>query len=161
MLGIDGDLFHVGVLVPDIEAAMAELGRSHGVTWASVQDRPMHIWIPDRGEVTYQLALTYSCEGPVHIELMQGEVGSPWHTDAHRGVHHFGVWVDDVGAETDRLTADGWTIELAAGTPEQRYGRFSYLRSPSGVLVEPLNRASKPRFEAWWAGGDLASASSA
>lgn len=166
MIGTDGDpsrdlfrdLFHVGVLVPDIEAAMAEMARSHGVTWASVQDRPMNIWLPDQGEVTYQLALTYSCEGPVHIELMQGEEGSPWHTANHRGPHHFGVWVDDVGAETDRLVADGWTIELAAAPPDQRYGRFTYLRSPAGVLVEPLNRSSKPRFEAWWAGGDLASA---
>ena len=163
MLGLDGDLFrddlfHVGVLVPDLAAAMDEMGRSHGLTFAKVQDRPMRIWMPDRGVVTYQLALTYSCDGPVHVELMQGEEGSPWHTATHRGLHHFGVWADDIGAEVDRLVADGWTIELAAGTPDERYGRFAYLRSPAGVLVEPVSRAAKSRFEAWWAGGDLAPA---
>lgn len=160
MLGLDGDLFHVGIRVADLDAAMAELSASHGVTWASVQDRPMNIWLPDRGEVTMQLAITYSCEGPVHMELMVGEEGSPWHTATGSGLHHFGYWVDDVTGETERLLAAGWTIELAAAPPEQGYGRFTYLRSPSGVLVEPLHRSSKPRFEAWWAGGDLASASS-
>ena len=166
MLGVDGglfgdDLFHVGVLVPDLEAAMAELGRSHGLRWATVQDRPMRIWMPDRGVVTYQLALTYSCDGPVHVELMQGEVGSPWHTATHTGLHHFGVWADDVGAVTERLLNEGWTVELAAGTPDERYGRFTYLRSPSGVLVEPVSSSAKARFQAWWDGGDLAAASSA
>ena len=162
MLGIDGDLFHVGIRVPDLATAMDEMSRSHGVTWASVQDRPMHVWIPGRGEVTLQLALVYTCEGPTHLELMQGDPGSPWHAgdgDAF-GVHHLGYWVDDVTVETERLLSLGWALELAAAPPEQGYGRFTYLRSPAGVLVEPLSRSSKPRFEAWWAGGDLASASS-
>lgn len=159
MLGIDGDLFHTGILVPDIAAAMDEIGRSHGVTWASVQDRTMDIWLPGAGPASFRLALTYTCEGPVHLELMEGGPGSPWEAAAHgAGMHHLGYWVDDVRAETERLVADGWTIELAAAPPEDGYGRFTYLRSPSGILVEPLNRVAKPRFEAWWAGGDLAAA---
>ncbi len=117
----------------------------------------MHVWLPDRGAVTKQLALVYSTEGPVHLELMQGEAGSPWHVtgDDAVGLHHLGYWVDDVTAETERLLAQGWTLELAATAPEAGYGRFTYLRSPAGVLVEPLNRSSRPRFEAWWAGGEL------
>ena len=160
MLGIDGDFFHIGIRVPDLASAMDELGRSHGVTWASVQDRTMDIWLPDRGEVSYRLALTYSCEGPVHLELMEGGPGSPWDAaDAGgAGVHHLGYWVDDVAVETAWLLADGWTLVLAAAPPEAGYGRFTYLRSPAGVLVEPLNRSARARFEAWWAGGDLASA---
>ena len=118
----------------------------------------MNIWLPDRGEVTMQLAITYSCEGPVHIELMQGEADSPWDAADGAGLHHFGYWADDVPAETERLLAQGWRLEMAAASPEQGYGRFTYMRSPSGILVEPLNRSSKPRFEAWWAGGDLATA---
>lgn len=122
----------------------------------------MNVWIPGRGEATMQLALVYSCEGPMHLELVQGEPGSPWHAGDGEGfgVHHLGYWVDDVTGETERLLAQGWTLELAAAPPEHGYGRFTYLRSPAGVLVEPLNRTSKARFEAWWAGGDLASAPS-
>ena len=71
------------------------------------------------------------------------------------GAHHFGYWSDDVGADTERLLAEGWTLEMAAGAPEDGYGRFSYVRSPSGYLLEPVSLAVKPRFERWWAGGPL------
>jgi hypothetical protein len=161
MLGIDGDLFHVGILVPDLASAMDELSAAHGVTWASVQDRTMDIWLPGSGAASFRLALAYSCEGPVHFELMQGEQGSPWHAATHTGLHHFGYWTDHVGSETERLLAEGWELVLSTASPDAGYGRFSYLRSPSGVLFEPINRSSQPRFEAWWAGGELAPASTA
>ena len=57
---------------------MAEVGTHAGVTWASVQDRPMSVWLPASGPVVLQLALTYSVEGPVHLELLQGPAGSIW-----------------------------------------------------------------------------------
>ena len=41
--------FHVGIRVPDIDKAMAEIGPAMGVTWASVQDRQMSMWLPDEG----------------------------------------------------------------------------------------------------------------
>jgi catechol 2,3-dioxygenase-like lactoylglutathione lyase family enzyme len=147
--------FHVGIRVPDLSAAMAEIGPALGVTWASVQDRPMTVWTPADGVVTLQLALTYSVEGPVHLELMQGPAGSIWDGDDVPGAHHFGMWSDDVRADTDERLAAGWTLELAAAPPEDGYGRFTYVRSPQGVLVEPVSSASRPRFERWWAGGSL------
>ena len=148
-------LFHVGIRVPDLAVAMDELGETMGVTWASVQDRAMSVWIPGEGQVTYQLALTYSVEGPVHLELMQGPAGTVWDGDDRTGAHHFGVWTDDVGAHTQALIDVGWNLELSANPPDEGYGRFSYVRSPQGVLVEPVSVASRARFERWWAGGSL------
>ena len=155
MFTFDQQFFHVGIRVADLEAGMTELGVSSGVTWASVQDRAMTVWVPGDGTVTIQLALTYSVEGPVHLELMSGPVGSIWDGSEQPGIHHFGYWADDVAAETERLMAQDWTLELAASPPDEGYGRFTYLRSPSGVLVEPVSTASKTRFERWWAGGSL------
>jgi hypothetical protein len=147
--------FHIGIRVTDLEAAMTEVGKHAGVTWASVQDRPMSVWIPGSGPTVLQLALTYSIEGPVHLELMQGPAGSIWDGHDVPGAHHFGYWSDDVRADTESLLADGWTLELAADAPEDGFGRFTYVRSPSGYLVEPVSIANKPRFERWWAGGSL------
>ena len=148
-------LFHVGIRVDDLAAAMAEVGANTGVTWASIQDRPMSVWLPESGPVELQLALTYSVEGPVHLELMHGPRGSIWDGHDAPGAHHFGYWSDDVGDDTERLLAEGWTLELAAAAPDDGCGRFTYVRSPSGYLVEPVSIASKPRFERWWAGGSL------
>lgn len=147
--------FHIGIRVTDLEAAMAELGKHAGVTWASVQDRPMSVWVPGSGPAVLQLALTYSVEGPVHLELLQGPPGSIWDGHDIPGAHHFGYWSDDVGADTEQLLADGWTLELAANPPDGGYGRFTYVRSPTGYLLEPVSIAAKPRFERWWAGGSL------
>ena len=148
-------LFHVGIRVPDIDAAMADVGKHAAVTWASVQDRSMSVWVPGSGHSDLQLALTYSVEGPVHLELLQGPAGSIWDGNDAPGAHHFGYWSDDVRADTEQMLADGWTLELAAASPDDGFGRFTYVRSPSGYLVEPVSIASKPRFERWWAGGSL------
>jgi catechol 2,3-dioxygenase-like lactoylglutathione lyase family enzyme len=147
--------FHVGIRVPDIDKAMAEVGAVMGVTWASVQDRQMSVWLPDEGQVTKHVLLTYSVEGPVHLELLQGEPGSIWDGDDSPGAHHFGVWSDDPGGDVQRLLDAGWMLEMAANSPDEGYGRFAYVRSPTGFLVEPVTSANKPRFERWWAGGDL------
>jgi catechol 2,3-dioxygenase-like lactoylglutathione lyase family enzyme len=91
----------------------------------------------------------------VHLELMRGPAGSIWDGDDGPGPHHLGFWSDDVAADTEARLAAGWTLELAAAPPDEGYGRFTYLRSPQGVLVEPVSSASRPRFERWWAGGSL------
>lgn len=149
------DFFHVGIRVADIDRAMGEIGTASDLTWCPVQDRPMSVWTPQDGAVVIPLKLTYSVEGPVHLELLEGPAGTVWDGRDQPGAHHFGYWCDDVGAETRSLIAQGWTVELAAGPPEAGYGRFSYVRSPEGFLVEPVASASRYRFERWWAGGLL------
>jgi hypothetical protein len=148
-------LFHVGIRVPDLGAAMDEIGAIGGVTWASVQDAPMHVWLPEEGPVSIPLAVTYSVEGPVHLELLQGPRDSIWDGADFPGAHHFGYWSDDVGGDTERLLEAGWTLEMAAAAPDDGYGRFTYVRSPSGYRAEPVSSAHRYRFERWWAGGPL------
>lgn len=149
-------LFHVGIRVPDLEAAMAELADGLGMTWAPVVERRQPLWTPSGGSGVVSLRFTYSCAGPQHIELLEGEAGSIWDGDDRTGLHHQGIWVEDVAAETERRLAAGWTLELAGKPPEDGYGSMTYVRSPSGFLLEPVNVAARPRFEQWWAGGRLA-----
>jgi catechol 2,3-dioxygenase-like lactoylglutathione lyase family enzyme len=149
-------LFHVGVRVPDLDAAMLDLTAGLGITWAPVVEREQPVWTPGEGSYTLRLRFTYSCEGPQHIELLQGPAGSVWDGVAGPGVHHHGIWTDDVAAETERLVAVGWTLELAGRAPEEGYGSMTYVRSPSGFLLEPVTSAVRPRFERWWSGAPFA-----
>jgi len=157
--GVRGELFHIGIRVPDHDAAMHELGTSHGVEWTSVRESPFRVWEPGSGYAEYPLRLCFSREGPCRLELLEGVPGSHWDGRVVPGPHHLGVWVDDVGAEVERLLARGWTLQFAAASPEEGYGRFAYVRSPDGVLFEPVDVANRARFEAWWAGGELQPAS--
>ena len=119
----------------------------------------MEVWLPGRGPVSMEIALTFSTAGPVRLELIQGSPDTPLDPAQGTGPHHLGYWVDDPGAETERLLADGWELVMSAAAPEAGYGRFTYVRSPEGLLVEPVALANRERFEAWWAGGTLAAPS--
>lgn len=149
-------LFHTGIRVPNIEEAMAEIGSTLNVTWATPMHNPAQdAWTPEGGQQTFDLKYAYSAEGPQHIELLESEPGSPWFCGDDPGVHHQGVWVDDVAAEAERCIAAGWSMVVSSRSPEERYGNFAYLKPPSGMIVEVVNSAALPRFEAWWAGGSL------
>ena len=111
-------IYHTGIRVHDLDAAMVEMGSKLGVTWATVQhsdDRA--VWTPETGLIEVPLTFVYSCEGPQHIELLQSPPGSPWHAGDSPGVHHVGIWVDDVAAATKRCVTDGWNVAAAGASP--------------------------------------------
>lgn len=148
--------YHLGVRVPDIDAAMAEYGAAQGVRWATVQHSDARsVWTPERGVEQVALTFVYSCDGPHRIELLQGGPGSVWDCGDRPGLHHVGVWSDDVAGETEEAVAAGWRVAAAAKSPEEGYGTFTYVVPPSGLIVELVSSAAVPRFEAWWAGGSL------
>lgn len=147
-------LYHTGIRVPDLDAAMAELGPTLDVTWADVRDFPeMALWTPDDGVQTVALRFTYSCEGPQHVELLEASPGCIWDGREDPGVHHLGVWVDDVAAEVDAAVAAGWTCIAASAPPDGGYGPWAYLQPPSGTIVEVVSEAIRAHFEPWWAEG--------
>lgn len=150
-----GELFHVGIRVPDIDRAMVDLANGTGTRWATLQHRQQPVWLPDSGSTELDLRFTYSSSGPIHLELLQGPGGSIWDGDTVAGPHHLGYWVDDVAVTTEDLLEQGWSLEAASRDPEEGYGAFTYVRSPSGILVEPVSIAVRPAFEQWWAGGEL------
>ena len=70
--------YHQGVRVPDLDAAMDELGPALGITWCSPQAREQRVWLPGEGAATLPLRFVYSAEGPQHVELLEGPPGSIW-----------------------------------------------------------------------------------
>lgn len=148
-------LYHCGMLVADLDAAMAELGPVLGCTWASVQHvAAMPLWTP-AGKMETPLTFVYSCEGPQHVELLAGGPGSPWDPAAGAGLHHLGIWVDDVATEVDICLAQGWRVTAAAASPDEGYGPFVYVVPPSGPIIELVSSRLQARFERWWAGATL------
>ena len=148
--------YHQGVRVPDLDAAMAELGQALSLDWCQPQEREQAVWLPSSGATTVPLRFTYSAAGPQHVELLQGAPGSVWDGSEHPGLHHVGLWCDDVPGETARLVEAGWILRLAQREPAQGYGAFTYVQPPSGLLVELVSADLRPMFERWFAGGPLA-----
>ena len=144
-------MFHTGVRVVDLDKAMAE-SPGLGLAWSAPVEVEQKVWTPDGGATTHPLRFTYSVEGPQHVELLESPPGSPWHAGRHPGVHHVGVWVDDVVVEAERLVDAGWAIATANLPPEEGFGAFANVEPPVGAIVE-LVMEREAAVEAWWAGG--------
>jgi lactoylglutathione lyase len=147
--------YHQGVRVPNIDAAIAELSQSLGLEFCPIQARAQGVWLPGVGSTSLPLKFTYSRQGPQHVELLEGPPDSIWDGRHAPGLHHMGVWSDDVKGETEYLVSQGWTLQMAQLPPEQGYGAYTYVQPPSGLIIELVWSAIKPRFESWWAGGTL------
>ena len=150
------EIFHIGIRVPNLQRAMEEMGESLGVTWAQAVENPgQSLWTPEKGQQELPLKFVYSCEGPQHLELLEGPENSIWDGRTDSGVPHVGVWVDSVKEETNRLLELGWTLLASAISPEEGYGGMTYLAPQNGTIVELVSSAIRPRFEQWWAGNPL------
>lgn len=155
MYDYSSEVFHVGHLVPDIQVAMDELGSSLGLGWTEVVHRDdQRVWTPEYGQRRVPLTFCYSTQGPQYVELIQGVEGTPWWFGDVRNLHHAGVWAD-VPSLTDDLLSRGWTLVCAQLSPEEGYGSFSYVRSPTGFLLEPVTYANRERMMRWFDGGSL------
>jgi Glyoxalase/Bleomycin resistance protein/Dioxygenase superfamily len=102
-----GRMFHIGVIVEDLECGMAEWSEVLGVRW-----RPLFSGVSEihRGGAmtTMPIPAVYSEDGPVHLELIPLTRGTVWDV---LGLHHVGFWSDDVAADIDRLVARGASVE--------------------------------------------------
>lgn len=141
-------LYHVGMVVPDIEETMEELGRSLGVTWPEPQRRRRRFRSgDDRFEA--ELRFVYSFEGPPYLELIEGVPGTPWDPRGSGSIHHVGVWVDDLEGAAGDLVAAGAPIELTYDTPTLQ--SFTYHVTAAGLRVELVDASRRPGIEAWLA----------
>ena len=133
------DLYHTGIVVPDLAAAMARLSEVAGHRWTTVQSFELSIRLAG-GDRTLRLRYVYSLDAP-HIELVQEIPGTPWTAPAH----HLGYFCDDIPTTMKRLAESGFALEACAvvdGEPSI----FVYLLAPSGVRIEIVDRERIPDF---------------
>ena len=130
----DAPYFHVCTVVPDLEAAMAELTAAIGVSWQAPRDR-------ESGEMRWRLV--YSADGPPFIELVEGQPGTPWHSPDGPRLHHFGRFATDLDAGIRAIEEAGGHIETDG---REISGRWAYLRVPaSGALIELIEADDEGR----------------
>lgn len=157
------DVFHTGFVVPDVEAAMAELAAVFDLTWAPVTRVTMTLRGAD-GPFDAAMTFTYSVQGPPHLELLAPVPGTPWNqADAPAPVgaqaaHHVGVWSDDLPGDSAAMEAAGAPRIVTYEHSGEGARGFAYHRLPSGLLVELVDRSRKPDFDRWFAGGSFTTA---
>lgn len=142
--------YHVGLIVPELGQAQRDLSSTLGLSWAAEQRREMPVLV-DGEPTTRDLHFVYSVEGPPHVELIAANE-PPW--ELRDGLHHLGIWSEDVVGDLEALVAQHHTVAATGMTRGGTSGGFAYLHSPTGLLIELVDTRSKAAFERWLAGGD-------
>ena len=133
--------FHVGLIVPELEPALAQLGDLLGLTWLDPFDGEVGMHLADGGEQTLHLRFAYSREEP-RLEVIEGIPGTPWAYD-ERGsnLHHLGFYADDLSAESERVASTWCPMEACAVGPEGvRPASFAY-HAKGGLRIELVDAA--------------------
>ena len=134
-----GAIAHVGHVVRDLDAVMAEYTQQLGVSWAPVAEY---------GRGRRGSRFTCSRGGEFQIELIQEVPGSIWSVADGTPFHHLAFWSDSLPAQLDLLAAQGLALEASGPT-------FGYLRGAGGLRIELMDRALKPAWDGWLDGGRL------
>lgn len=150
-----GELWHVGIVVNDLDTAMAELGGCFGHGWSTVQSQEVAVTVGgERQSSSVRWAATVG-ESP-DLEVIQSQHGI-WSLQHNNGqaLHHLAYWSDDLEGDIERLTKLGHHLE-ASGTDTDGRVRFAYLLSPSGIRIELGARYTQAAWDEWVSGGDYA-----
>jgi catechol 2,3-dioxygenase-like lactoylglutathione lyase family enzyme len=148
-------MYHVGLVVEDLDRAVESYGAQLNLTWAPLQHRELSVRHQGR-IVGTDLRFTYSREGPVHLELIEAAPGSPW--EASGSLHHVGFWSDDLIATARSLEAAGLVLDTTYDTPSPDPVGFGYFIGQSGLRLEVVDGARRSGFDDWLAGGDFPAA---
>jgi hypothetical protein len=131
--------FHVGVIVPDLSAAQAELSEQVGVTWGPVLHLDeTEVRDGDGVDIVLPTTMCYSIEAP-HLELIEEVPGSVWQCNDHSNLHHVGFWSDDVPAASSRLSAIGCPLQLCGRAGDAAPASWAYHRNSLGVRIEVID----------------------
>jgi catechol 2,3-dioxygenase-like lactoylglutathione lyase family enzyme len=139
------DMYHVGVVVPDVRAAMAQYSAALGFTWSTVGDSRLDVLV-DGCRKECRIAATYSLEGPPYLELVEELSGGVWAAHA-LGLQHVGLWTDDLEGSVARLDAAGLPGRVRHLPGEGQPALFSYHDGGAGLWWELVSTAFRPRLE--------------
>lgn len=141
------DLYHTGIVVTDLDAAMAKLSAAGGYEWTTplTFSLPVRIGADDR---TVEFRFTYSLQAP-HLELVQEVPETIWTSAPANAAHHLGYFVDDVAARSGELEAAGFTREACALSDDGSPAAFAYHLDPMGIRIEIVERSLFGDFDAF------------
>lgn len=144
------DQFHTGIVVDDLDGALAALTSVFGYEWGDEIRADQPVQLAD-GTTTVEFRFRYSCDVP-RLEVIEARPGTLWMPVRGSGIHHLGYWSDDVAADARALTAAGYEFEAAGDGPDGNR-MWSYHLPTAGPRIELVDRAIEPLLAALWSTG--------
>ena len=145
-MALVGPWFHVGVVVPELEAARAHLSELLAVSWGPIAELDIAKRDADGNDLTLPLRVCYSTEAP-RLELIQGLPGSVWECNEHSNLHHIGFWSDALADDVGAFVAARCPLQLSGRDGDTAPVQSAYHRDPLGFTVELVDIANQAALE--------------
>jgi len=143
------EMFHVGVVVPELEAARARLTDLLGVSWGPiVETATLEVRDGSGRDLVVPNRICYST-APPYIELVEEQPGTTWVCNEHSNIHHIGFFSTAVAADSQGLARAHCPLELTGRGEDAAPAGFAYHRDPLGVRIELVDAAMREVMEGW------------
>ena len=148
------DLFHIGIVVEEFDATLADLSETFGYEWCDEMSNPASVVYADDTTAVVPSSFVYSKNPPPRLEIIRTIPGTLWVPATGSGVHHIGYWCDDVPAQTETLAEHGFDVEVKGVRPDG-VPHWVYLRHRHGPRVELVTRDLQPILEKYFSTGKV------
>jgi hypothetical protein len=145
-MGPGESFFHVGVVVPEVEAAQAHLTELLGITWGPIAELDISKRDAAGNDLTLPLRMCYSVEHP-RLELIQELPGSVWECNEHSNLHHIGFWSASLTDDIDHFASTRCPLLLSGRAGDVAPVQSAYHRDPLGIIVELVDDENRPLLE--------------
>lgn len=139
---IDTNLDHVGIVVPQLEAALEALSSSLGVEWLPIFVGKLSMHESGRGPREVHLRIGCTVQYP-RLEVIEAVAGSPWAlagTEFH--LHHIAFFATDLAGDSSRVAAGPCPIEICGVDAGGAMPKTFTYHVQNGLRFELLERRS-------------------
>lgn len=146
--GLNGEPFHVGVVVSNLEGGMHRFASLLGIKWSA----PVEILSPvdlDGQPAEFTFRFAFARTGPVRLEITEEIPNTIW--TAGTGLNHIGYWSDDVAGETKMLEQAGCPTAAVIYSSRDEPSIATMARGPQGMFIELVSTSRRARLERLWA----------
>jgi catechol 2,3-dioxygenase-like lactoylglutathione lyase family enzyme len=140
------EMFHVGIVVPDIEAARTHFSELLGVEWGPLMEQDIDVRDATGNNLIVPNRICYSTSAP-YLELIEEVPGTTWVCNSHSNLHHIGFFADALAVSSGQLEAVACPLELMGGHGDGPPAAFAYHRDPLGIRVELVDAEMRPAIE--------------
>ena len=142
------EMYHVGIVVPDLEAGQAHLTELLGTIWGPIVEGDVEMRDGAGKDLLVPNRICYSTGFP-YLELIQEAPGTPWVCNEHSNLHHIGFYATDLGIASGRLSTSHCPLEISGRTGADAPTTFTYHRDPLGVRIEFVDAGMRETMEQW------------
>ena len=144
-------IYHVGIVVSDLQKAMGELTSLASLSWGNPQVYT-GLMTMQGTQLRFEQTFAISLDGPPHIELLGQLDGTVWN---RTGLHHLGIWSDNVDEDCSLVQTRGCALESisVSAQDERTSGRYFGVPALDSRLEIVSREISEPRLERYLAGG--------